>query len=128
MLGSPKGRRSALVYKGKKGHASSEIQIELLKKLQPLIPEGADVVLLGDGEYDTTEMMQWVEQETEWQFVVRTAHSSKIQIEEEWLVLNELEVELSRKVFSLGHHFFAISSFVHESKAFKTRDSLLGSG
>ena len=38
-----------------------------------MIPTGANVVLLGDGEYDTTEMMAWLTEETDWEFVLRTS-------------------------------------------------------
>jgi len=62
-----------LVYKGKKGHTTAERHIMLLQKVLPLIPAGAEVVLLGDGEYDTPEMLTWVAEETSWEFVVRTA-------------------------------------------------------
>jgi len=34
---------------------------------------GAEVVLLGDAEYDNTEMLAWVQAHTTWQFVMRTA-------------------------------------------------------
>jgi hypothetical protein len=62
-----------LVYKGKKGHTTAERHIATLQKMLPLLPEEADVVLLGDGEYDTTEMLAWVTEETDWKFVVRTS-------------------------------------------------------
>ena len=62
-----------LVYKGKKGHTSGKRHIEVLKKVLPLLPEGSDVVLLGDAEYDTTEMINWVEKNTVWQYVLRTS-------------------------------------------------------
>ncbi len=81
-----------VVYKGKKGHASAETHQEVLEKLKPLIPEGADVILLGDGEYDTTQMMKWVKKETNWHFVVRTALSSMINCEGEWLSCQQLNV------------------------------------
>lgn len=65
-----------LVYKGKKGHTTPERHIALLQKVLPLIPEGSQVLLLGDGEYDTTEMLEWVTEQTDWEFVVRTAKKS----------------------------------------------------
>jgi hypothetical protein len=62
-----------LVYKGKKGHASAERHIQALEKMTPLLPAGSEVVLLGDAEYDTTEMIAWVEKNTTWQYVLRTS-------------------------------------------------------
>lgn len=62
-----------LVYKGKKGHASAERHIQALEKMIPLLQKESEVVLLGDAEYDTTEMIAWVEENTTWQYVVRTS-------------------------------------------------------
>ena len=62
-----------LVYRGKKGHTSAARHIAALEKLVPLLPQGSEVVLLGDAEYDTTDMLLWLEAETDWQFVLRTS-------------------------------------------------------
>ena len=61
-----------LVYKGKKGHTTGERHIEALELVRPLLPETAQVTLLGDAEYDTVEMLSWLQEETTWDFVVRT--------------------------------------------------------
>ena len=43
------------VFKGKKGHLPEDTDIELIRKLHPLIPESTKkVILLGDGEFDGT--------------------------------------------------------------------------
>jgi hypothetical protein len=68
-----------LVYKGKKGHASAERHIQALKKVFPLVPEGSEVVLLGDAEYDTTEMIAWIEKNTAWQYALRTSPQIYVQ-------------------------------------------------
>lgn len=68
-----------LVYKGKKGHASAERHIEVLEKVRPLLPEGSEVVLLGDAEYDTTEMQLWMEKNTTWKYVLRTSPQIYVQ-------------------------------------------------
>ena len=62
-----------LVYKGKKGHTTARRHIEALEKVAPLIPDGAQVVLLGDAEYDTAAMQQWLQANTTWQYVLRTS-------------------------------------------------------
>ena len=46
-----------VVYKGEKGHAPAATHITVLQTVLALIPEGADVVLVGDGEYDRVEML-----------------------------------------------------------------------
>lgn len=62
-----------LVYKGKKGHTTAQRHIMALQQVLSLIPAGAKVVLLGDGEYDTTELLTWLTVATDWEFVVRTS-------------------------------------------------------
>ena len=69
-----------VVYKGKKGHTTAARHIAVLEQLLPLLPENGEVVLLGDGEYDNVEMLQWIEQKTDWDFVVRTACNSRIRM------------------------------------------------
>jgi len=61
-----------LVVKGKKGHFPQHIHCELLAQLQALIPEGADVTLLGDGEFDGTELQAML-RSLEWKYVSRTS-------------------------------------------------------
>lgn len=67
-----------IVYKGEKGHTTADRHITVLQQLLPLLPESAEVILLGDGEYDTVEMLAWVTERTKWQFVVRTSKSNLI--------------------------------------------------
>jgi hypothetical protein len=62
-----------LVYKGKKGHTTAERHIEVLEKVKALLPPNAQVILLGDAEYDTTEMVLWLQKETDWDYVLRTS-------------------------------------------------------
>jgi hypothetical protein len=69
-----------IVYKGKKGHTTAARHIAVLEQLQPLLPVDAEIILLGDGEYDNVAMLQWIEQKTHWDFVVRTSCNSRIRI------------------------------------------------
>ena len=73
-----------VVYKGKKGHASAARHVEVLEKVKPLIPEGAEVVLLGDGEYDETEMVEWVQTQTDWYFALRTSPHINVRQGQVW--------------------------------------------
>jgi hypothetical protein len=73
-----------VVYRGKKGHAPAALLVEVLRKVAPLIPEGAEVVLLGDGEYDSTEMVEWVQTHTDWSFVLRTAPNILVRTGQTW--------------------------------------------
>ena len=70
-----KGRALPLVWqvrKGKKGHFPEDMHIALVEQVYDLIPAGAHVVLLGDGEFDGTQLQRTV-QEYGWSYVVRTA-------------------------------------------------------
>jgi hypothetical protein len=62
-----------LVYKGKKGHTTAERHMAALAQVLPLIPAAAEVILLADGEYDSCDLLAWIEEETNWSFVVRSA-------------------------------------------------------
>ena len=69
-----KGRALPLVWqvrKGKKGHFPEAMHLALVEQLYDLIPTGARVVLLGDGEFDGTQLQQTV-QDYHWSYVVRT--------------------------------------------------------
>jgi hypothetical protein len=81
-----------IVYKGKKGHTTAERHIELLELARPLIPEDAEVILLGDGEYDNVEMLEWIEEKTNWKFVVRTAKNITICTDDKKMPLEQLDV------------------------------------
>jgi hypothetical protein len=56
------------------------MHIALVEQLHDLIPPGAQVVLLGDGECDGTQLQQTV-QEYGWSYVVRTGSHSTVEWE-----------------------------------------------
>jgi hypothetical protein len=60
-----------LVRQGKKGHFPEDLHIALVAQVQDLIPAGARVVLLGDGEFDGTRLQHTL-QAYHWSYVVRT--------------------------------------------------------
>ena len=69
-----KGRALPLAWqvrKGKKGHFPEDLHIALVKQVQTLIPLGASVVVLGDGEFDGTTLQHTL-QNAHWSYVVRT--------------------------------------------------------
>jgi len=69
-----KGRVLPLAWQvrtGKKGHFPEDLHIALVKQVHKLIPLGASVVLLGDGEFDGTTLQQTL-QDAPWSSVVRT--------------------------------------------------------
>ena len=67
-----------IVRRGKKGHFSADVHLELLAHLRQLVPERAEVVLLGDGEFDSTRLQQALE-EAAWHYVLRTAKDAQLE-------------------------------------------------
>lgn len=68
-----------IVYQGKKGHTTGQRHVEALTKVELLLPAGCQVILLGDAEYDTTEMQQWVQKKDNWDYVLRTSPQIYVQ-------------------------------------------------
>lgn len=63
-----------LVVKGKKAPFPETCHLELVNRVRDLVPAGADVVLLGDGEFDGTELQATLA-DAQWHYVCRTAKS-----------------------------------------------------
>lgn len=62
-----------MLYQGRKGHSSVEKQLELLNQVIALLPEGAAVILTGDGEFDGTGVIEWLKTQPSWHYALRTA-------------------------------------------------------
>ena len=69
-----------LVREGKKGHFPEALHIALVEQVQRLIPLGATVVFLGDGEFDGPELQKTLDQEG-WWYVCRTALNTTAELE-----------------------------------------------
>ncbi len=83
-----------LVYKGKKGHSSMETQLKLLRALQPLIPENApQIIFLGDGEFDGSLVVDWLENKTNWKYACRTSLDVKVFYQDKWVALRDLPLK-----------------------------------
>src|SRR2546426_5607909 len=69
-----KGRALPLAWRvrqGPKGHFPEDLHIAVVELMREVIPEGATVVFLGDGEFDGTRLQQTV-QDAGWSYVCRT--------------------------------------------------------
>jgi len=64
-----------LVNKAKKGHFTQEKHIQLVSAVRTLIPAGSDVIFLGDGEFDGTELQEKLEG-FGWKYACRTASNT----------------------------------------------------
>ena len=61
-----------ITQKGKKGHFPESLHLELLQRVRAIIPQTAEVIFLGDGEFDGMDLSKQVE-EYRWEYVCRTA-------------------------------------------------------
>ncbi len=61
-----------VVVKGKKGHFPQAMHCALLRQLQPLIAPSTEVIVVGDGEFDGTDLQALLRTFT-WHYVCRTA-------------------------------------------------------
>lgn len=66
-----------LVVKGRKGHLSEWMHLQLLGQLQDILPPNAQAIFLGDGEFDGIEL-QAALQTLDMQYVCRTAKNTNM--------------------------------------------------
>jgi len=84
-----------LCFKGKKGHSSQEVQLKLLRQVKELLPPDVSVVLVGDGEFDGSQLLQWLTDQAQWQFVCRTKSTNRLYYQGRWLSLTDLVADLA---------------------------------
>ena len=73
-----KGRALPLAWRvrqGPKGHCPEDLHIALVELMRACLPEGTQVVFLGDGEFDGTTLQETLN-EAGWWYVCRTAQST----------------------------------------------------
>jgi hypothetical protein len=79
------------VVKGNKGHLPQATHCALITRLQTLIPTTAEVTVLGDGEFDGTQL-QAALRTADWQYVCRTATNITIYAHERVFPVGALPV------------------------------------
>ena len=94
-----------VVYKGKKGHSSQQTQLELFKTVKVLLPPTSPVILVGDGEFDGSEVIAWFKTETTWRYACRTDQTNLIWYQEQWPALNQLPLAPGEEGFLSGVRF-----------------------
>ncbi len=88
-----------VTFKGTKGHSSQQAQLDLFKQAKALLPADVPVVILGDGEFDGSEVVAWFINETEWQFVCRTDKTTKVLYQNEWMALHQIPFKAGEEGF-----------------------------
>jgi len=81
-----------IVVKGNKGHFPEETHVQLLEQVHQIVPEGADVILVGDGEFDGITFQATVDGYG-WQYACRTAKNTQLGAEGERFSFHEVGVQ-----------------------------------
>jgi hypothetical protein len=80
-----------VVVQGNKGHFPEDAHVRLLEQVQALVPAGADVIFLGDGEFDGVALQAAITA-YEWSYVCRTAKNIQLCEEGDWFTFADLGV------------------------------------
>ncbi len=81
-----------IVVEGNKGHFPEETHIQLVEQVCHIIPAGADVIFVGDGEFDGIELQATVDGQG-WAYVCRTAKNAQLGAEGEHFGFEEIGVQ-----------------------------------
>lgn len=98
-----------LVVTGSKGHFPEDLHVDLLEQVYELIPEDAQVIFLGDGEFDGTTLQATIE-DYGWKYACRTAKNTILNSEEEQFNFEEVDVQPGR-IISLPHVGFTQDNY-----------------
>ena len=85
------------VVKGKKGHLPQDLHCALITRLQDVIPDTAQVVLLGDGEFDGTQLQAAI-RTAKWEYVCRTGSNITIYAHDRVFAVGDLPLKRGEAV------------------------------
>jgi hypothetical protein len=77
---------------GKRGHTKGETQIAVLERTQSLLPDEADVIVLGDGEFGHVTLLRWL-QDQDYDDGLRVASDTWIEDEGQWRQLDSFDLQ-----------------------------------
>ncbi len=86
-----------MVVKGKKGHLPEQLHCALIRRLREVIPAQAEVMLLGDGEFDGTELLSTI-RASNWHYACRTATNILIYAQERVFTVGDLPLRRGEAV------------------------------
>ena len=78
---------------GSRGHTDGDLQVGLLTYTAGLLPSEADVIVLGDGEFGHVQLLNWLQQTTNWSYCLRVASDTYIWYENQWQRLDSFQVQ-----------------------------------
>jgi hypothetical protein len=79
-----------VTYQGRKGHSSQKVQLALFRTVQSYLKAGCQIILLGDGEFDGSEVVHYFKEEAGWEYVCRTDESTLVFYQGAWCALKDL--------------------------------------
>jgi DDE family transposase len=85
------------VVKGKKGHLPQDQHCALITRLQTLIPDTAQVMALGDGEFDGTQLQAAI-RTAGWEYVCRTGTNITIYAQDRVFTVGDLPLKRGEAV------------------------------
>lgn len=78
---------------GSRGHTDGDLQVGLLTYTAQLLPDRADVIILGDGEFGHVQLLDWLESvQPQWSYGLRVASDTYVLFEQQWRRLDSFEV------------------------------------
>ena len=81
-----------IVVQGKKGHFPEVAHVQLLEQVHQIVPDGAGVIFVGDGEFDGIILQATIDAYG-WEYVCRTAKNAQLGIEGEHFSFHEVGVQ-----------------------------------
>jgi len=93
-----------IVVKGSKGHFPETMHIKLLEKVHEMVPTSADVIFLGDGEFDGMSLQATLDGYS-WEYVCRTASNTILSQNDEEFSYQSLSLHPGERL-SLPDMFF----------------------
>lgn len=81
-----------VVVQGNKGHFPEATHCQLVQTVKPLLPEGSDVIFLGDGEFDGNQLQAEIDGNG-WEYVCRTAKNRLIDDDGDEFALAEIHLQ-----------------------------------
>ena len=85
---------------GSRGHTDGDLQVGLLNYGADLLPQTADVIVLGDGEFGHVQLLTWLASfHPAWDYGLRVASDTKILFEGQWRRLDSFDVRAGETIW-----------------------------
>jgi hypothetical protein len=111
------------ILRGRKGHASEQVQIDLLREISPLLPAGVEVWVLADAGFQSVKVLRWLCRQG-WHFAFRQPGNVMLYpAGDKGILFNAVPVRQGQTVvlgwvrFTLVHRFGWLWAVVHWESA-----------